>query len=282
MINLPALILEGGGFRGVYTQGVLDALLDEDIMFPYVIGVSAGISNGYSYISRQKGRNWAIAEKYYNDKRYYGYGNYLKNKSVFGLEFMFETVPNELIPFDYEALRAYNGTVLTGVTHGLSGEPRYFPHDPDDRTNRVLRATCSIPFFFPPVEIEGEDYFDGGVADPIPIKKAMEDGNQRYLIVLTQPKGFRKGASKTNVRAAKILAKHYPGTAEVMLKRHEVYNEQLAFCHQLEKEGKAVILQPKRATVVDRFERNINKLLLLYEDGYVCAKSQAAKIKSLF
>ncbi|MDO4542371.1 MAG: patatin family protein [Bacillota bacterium] len=279
---MPGLVLEGGGFRGVFTQGVLDALLDHNVMFPYVIGVSAGICNGFSYINGQRGRNWEIAEKYYNDKRYYSYGNYFKNGSVFGLKFMYETVPNELIPYDYEALKKYQGTALIGVTHGITGQPRYLTQDPDDRTNIVLQATCSIPFFFPPVEIDGEDYFDGGVADPIPIKKSVEDGNEKNLIVLTQPKGYIKTPSKTNKRGSKLLRRDYPGTAEVMTKRHQIYNQQLTYCSQLAREGKAVVLYPKRATVVGRFERNINKLRLLYEDGYVAAKTQIEEIKNLF
>ncbi len=279
---MPGLVLEGGGFRGVFTQGVLDALLDHGIMFPYVVGVSAGISNGFSYVNGQRGRNWEIAEKYYNDKRYYGYGNYLKNKSVFGLEFMFETVPNELIPYDYEALRDYQGTALIGVTHGVSGEARFFTQDPDDKTNLLLRATCSIPFFFPPVKIDGEDYFDGGVADPIPIEKSIADGNEKNLIVLTQPVGYRKTLSRTNVRGAKILKKQYPGIAKVMLERHEIYNRQLDYCGKLAKSDNTVVLYPKKATVVSRFERNVKKLRLLYEDGYVAAESNMTAIKNLF
>lgn len=279
---MPGLVLEGGGFRGVFTQGVLDALLDYDVMFPYVIGVSAGICNGFSYINGQRGRNWEIAQKYYSDKRYYSYGNYLKNKSVFGLKFMYETVPNELVPYDYEALRDYKGTALIGVTHGLTGEARYFTQDPADHTNVVLQATCSIPFFFPPVEIEGEDYFDGGVADPVPVKKSIADGNEKNLIVLTQPLGYKKTPSKTNKRGAAILKRDYPGTAQVMLKRYEIYNRQLAYCAKLESGGKAVVLRPKRATVVGRFERDINKLRTLYEDGYITAKAHIAEIKNLF
>ncbi|MEG2658820.1 MAG: patatin family protein [Clostridiales bacterium] len=282
MINLPSLVLEGGGFRGVFTQGVLDALLDYDIMFPYVIGVSAGISNGYSYVSRQRGRNWEIAAKYYNDKRYYGYGNYLKNKSVFGLEFMFETVPNELLPYDYEELANYKGQILAGLTHGVTGEPRYFSQNPTDKTNKILRATCSIPFFFPPVDIEGEEYFDGGIADPIPVKKAVSDGNKKHLIVLTQPKGYKKEATKTNEKGANFLKKNYPGTAQVMLERFENYNKHLNFCHELENKGEAIVLHPKRATVVERFERDIDKLRLLYEDGYIMCKANIEKIKEMF
>ena len=194
-MQMPSLVLEGGAFRGVFTQGVLDALLEHTIMFPYVIGVSAGIANGYSYLSGQKGRNWQIAEDYYNDKRYYGYSNLRKEKSMFGLKFMFETVPNELVPFDYEALAAYEGTALTGVTHAVTGAPYYFPQDPADRSNRNLRASCSIPVFFPPVEIDGELYYDGGLADPIPVRKAIADGNEKHLIILTQPVGYRKTLS---------------------------------------------------------------------------------------
>ena len=113
---MPSLILEGGTFRPIFSAGVMDALLDNNIIFPYCIGVSAGITNGVSYISQQRGRNLEILTKYRNDKRYLGYGNFLKCKSLFGLDFVFDEIPNKLIPFDMDTYKKYTGKFLIGVT----------------------------------------------------------------------------------------------------------------------------------------------------------------------
>lgn len=263
-----SLVLEGGGFRGIYSAGVLDALLDLNLIFPYMIGVSAGISNGYSYASGQKGRNWLIAEHYYNDKRYCSYRNLLTNRSMFGLDFMFSRVPNELLPYDYNALARYPGRILAGATHAVTGKPVYFDRRINDKDNTILRASCSIPFLFPAVKIDGEKYYDGGVADPIPVNRAIADGCKKHLIVLTQPLGYRKQPSKTNLRGAKLIRHRYPGLAKAMIHRHEIYNRQLDQCAALEAQGDAVVLRPSVDNIVPRFERDIPKLRKLFENGY--------------
>lgn len=265
---MVSLVLEGGGFRGIYSAGVLDALLDLKLVFPYMIGVSAGISNGYSYVSGQKGRNWLIAERYYNDKRYCGYRNLLTNRSMFGMDFMFSRVPNELLPYDYDALGRYPGRVLAGATHAVTGKAVYFDCREKDKDNMVLRASCSIPFLFPAVKINGEKYYDGGVADPIPVGRAIADGCKKHLIVLTQPLGYRKEPSKTNLRGAKLIHRKYPGLANALVHRHEVYNRQLAQCAALESQGDAIVLRPSADCIVARFERDVPKLRKLFENGY--------------
>ncbi len=278
---MTSLVLEGGGFRGIYSAGVLDALLDLNVTFPYVIGVSAGISNGYSYVSGQKGRNWLIAERYYNDKRYCGYRNFLTSRSMFGMDFMFNRVPNELLPYDYEALNRYPGRVLAGATHAVTGKAVYFDQQDNDKDNTILRASCSIPFIFPAVTFCGEKYYDGGVADPIPVAQAMADGCTKHLIVLTQPLGYHKEPSKTNIKGAKLLKRRYPGIADVMVHRHEIYNRQLALCAELEQKGDAIVLRPAADKVVPRFERNVPKLRALYENGYEDVMDRKSSIIAL-
>ena len=120
---MTGLVLEGGTFRGIYSAGIMDAFLEEEIEFPYVVGVSAGISNGVSYVSKQFGRNIEIMDKYRNDKRYIGVGNYKKHKSLFGLDFVYGEIPQQLIPFDYETFRQYEGKCLVGVTNAITGKP---------------------------------------------------------------------------------------------------------------------------------------------------------------
>ncbi|MNI72605.1 hypothetical protein D3C73_1285580 [compost metagenome] len=138
---MPSLILEGGTLRPIFSAGVMDALLDHDVMFPYCIGVSAGISNGVSYISRQKRRNLEIVEKYRHDNRYIGYRNFFRCRSLFGLDFVFGEIPKKLIPFDVNTYQSYDGKVLVGVTNAHTGQPEYMDGLNMDEKWSMLRAT---------------------------------------------------------------------------------------------------------------------------------------------
>ncbi|MEF2968418.1 patatin family protein [Paenibacillus sp. M1] len=277
---MPSIVLEGGTLRPIFSSGVMDALLDEDVMFPYCIGVSAGISNGISYISRQKRRNLEIMEKYRLDPRYIGYRNFLKHRSLFGLDFVFGEIPAKLIPFDTATYRQHSGRVLVGVTNARTGLPEYMDGMQADEHWTMLRATCAIPLVFPAIEIDGEKYYDGGLADPIPIRKAIADGNDKHLIVLTQPKGYRKTLSKQNVAVARLLRRKYPQLKQVLLTRHERYNETVAFCEQLEREGSAVIIRPE--VKLDSFEKDIGKLRDACRHGYELAMRRMEEIRELF
>lgn len=277
---MPSLILEGGTLRPIFSAGVMDALLDNNITFPYCIGVSAGITNGVSYISKQKGRNLEVVTKYRNDNRYLSYRNFLRCKSIFGLDFVFDEIPNNLIPFDMDTYRKYPGKVLVGVTNAHTGKTEYLNgKDLDDKAT-MLRATCAIPLLFPVIKINGKEYYDGGLCDPIPIKKAIADGNTKHLIVLTQPKGYKKELSKKNILVAKLLNKKYPNLKTPLLNRHNHYNETVKFCEQLENEGKVLILRPEYN--LDSFEKDINKLKSSYDHGYNLTINHLYEIKKLF
>ena len=277
---MPSLILEGGTLRPIFSAGVMDALLDNNITFPYCIGVSAGITNGVSYISKQKGRNLEVVTKYRNDNRYLSYRNFLRCKSIFGLDFVFDEIPNNLIPFDMDTYRKYPGKVLVGVTNAHTGKTEYLNgKDLDDKAT-MLRATCAIPLLFPVIKINGKEYYDGGLCDPIPIKKAIADGNTKHLIVLTQPKVYKKELSKKNILVAKLLNKKYPNLKTPLLNRHNHYNETVKFCEQLESEGKVLILRPEYN--LDSFEKDINKLKSSYEHGYNLTINHLSEIKKLF
>ena len=277
---MTILILEGGTLRPIFSAGVMDALLDNNITFPYCIGVSAGITNGVSYISKQKGRNLEVVTKYRNDNRYLSYRNFLRCKSIFGLDFVFDEIPNNLIPFDMDTYRKYPGKVLVGVTNAHTGKTEYLNgKDLDDKAT-MLRATCAIPLLFPVIKINGKEYYDGGLCDPIPIKKAIADGNTKHLIVLTQPKGYKKELSKKNILVAKLLNKKYPNLKTPLLNRHNHYNETVKFCEQLENEGKVLILRPEYN--LDSFEKDINKLKSSYDHGYNLTINHLSEIKKLF
>lgn len=276
---MTGLILEGGAFRGLYTDGVLDALLDNQIHFDYIIGVSAGISNGYSYASAQSGRNVEIIRKYVRDKRYFGLSNLAKCRSIFGLDFVFGEIPRTLIPFDHQAFRAFPGTILAGVTNADTGKIEYFHPETDDPDFILLRATCAIPLFFPVIRYRGGRYFDGGLADPIPIRKAIRDGCAKNLVVLTQPEGYQKAPSAWTPRLVRLK---YPALSPVLAQRHSNYNETVRFCEQQQCAGAAVLLRPAASVVVSRFERDLTKLDALYDAGYRDTLARLDEIRALF
>lgn len=279
---MPSLILEGGTLRPIFSAGVMDALLDNDIMFPYCIGVSAGISNGISYLSKQKKRNIEIIETYRNDKRYLGFRNYFKCKSLFGLDFVFDEIPNKLIPFDMDTFNTYKGTVLVGVTNAVTGKTEYLDGHNLDAACSILRATCAIPMVFPPIKINDSYYYDGGICDPIPIRKAIEDGNEKHLIILTRPKEYRKKLGKGNIIASKLLNKKFANLKQPLLTRHNIYNETVKFCEKLETEGKAIVIRPNNDQAINSFEKDVDKLRLAYENGYNMAIEKLDEIKKLF
>ncbi|MGL4741432.1 MAG: patatin-like phospholipase family protein [Sarcina sp.] len=279
---MPSLILEGGTFRPIFSAGVMDALLDNDIMFPYCIGVSAGITNCFSYISRQKGRNLDILERFRNDKRYLGVNNFRKCKSIFGLDFVFDELPNKLSIFDQKSFEEYEGEILVGVTNAMTGREEYLNGADLDKKCTMLRATCAIPILFPAIELNGNKYFDGGLCDPIPVLKAIEDGNEKHLILLTRPKGFRLKLKRKNIIVSKIVKKKYPNLIKPLLERHMQYNKTIEICEKLEKEGKAIILRPEEDQAIESFEKNIEKLRDGYNNGYNLAISKIEEIKKLF
>lgn len=279
---MPALILEGGTFRPIFSSGVMDALIDANVMFPYVIGVSAGITDGFSYVSRQTKRNYDILMNHRHDKKYVGMRNYLTDRSLFGLKYAYETIPNEIYPFDWETFLNNPTEIKVGVTNVKTGQCEYLDGKQLDKHCTMLKATCAIPFAFPVIHLNGQDYYDGGICDPIPVRKAMEDGHHKMLIVLTRPKSYRKTLSRANVIASRLLKKKYPLLVEPLLTRHDSYNETVRYCEELEKQGKAIILRPTKEIQIDSFEKDLKKIDAIYQYGYQETMKRIDEIKQLF
>ncbi len=278
---MSALVLEGGTFRPIFSAGVMDALLDYDVHFPYVIGVSAGITDGISYVSKQKKRNYNVLVNLRHDKRYIGMRNFISDKSLFGLQFAYEDMPRDIYPFDWETYRNSRTEVRVGVTNVETGESEYLDGKELEERFMMLRATCALPFVFPVINLNGKGYYDGGICDPIPVKEAMADGHDKLLIVLTRPKGYVKKLSTANKIAAKSLKRKYPKLVEPLLTRHNKYNETVKFCEQLEKEGKAVLLRPTEEIQIESFEKDIEKIKRIYHFGYNLAVERMDEIKDL-
>ena len=271
------LVLEGGSVRGLYTVGVLDCLLDHRLYFPYVIGVSAGAGNGVSYVTRQRGRSYRVDTAYLKDKRYLSFSNYRKTKSVFGMGFIFDEIPNRLDPLDYQALRNSDCEFLVGVTDAETGLPVYFGKEKLDNQCTVLSASSSMPVFSPPVFFEGRAYLDGGTTDPIPVKKALADGCERLVVVLTRDRTFIKPPEKGRLIYRRVLKK-YPNMIRALDERHIVYNETLDFLRVLEQEGTAIVIAPKKPLPVGRFERNLEHLNTAYQMGMQDASKNLEQI----
>ena len=264
------IVFEGGAFRTIFSCGVMDALVENDIMPDYMIGVSAAAAYGVSMASKQPRRNLDVLMKYRNDKRYLGLSNMIDkdNKSIYGLEFSYETIPNELNLFDYDAFKQYKGDFYCVVTNLLTGQPEYMKYTGDDRTNTVLKATCALPMLFPPIIINDVPYMDGGLSDSIPYLKAIEDGCDRIIVVLTRQSGYTKTTSRSTKAIAYSYRNQYPKLTETMLTRASRYNESLKGLDQYVKEGRIITIQPITSKGFSRLEKDKNKILSMYNDGY--------------
>ena len=263
------IVLEGGAIRTIFSTGVCDALLTRGLMTDYVIGVSAGIAYGVSYVSKQSRRNLDIMVRYINDKRYMGWENLLRrgNHAYFGLDFVFETLPKQLVPFDYDTFAAYPGEVEAVVTNMDTGRPEYFPVERGDDRLKLLQATCALPFLFPVYTIQGRPYMDGGASDAIPFERAFAKGCDRLIIVLTRERGYVRRPEK--LQHLIDLAYHkYPGFCEAMRHRADTYNKVRGQLFQLEREGKVLLFAPKSTVGFHRTERDIDKIKALWQDGY--------------
>lgn len=270
MTGRIGLVLEGGGMRGVYTGGVLEAFMERGLYFPYVIGVSAGACNAVSYLARQHGRNRRVTIDYVTHPDYIGIRSWLRTGSMFGMDFIFDRIPDELDPLDYEALFAMRETLVIATTDPETGEARYFDNAAWLRDKAafkaVIRASSSLPFVSKPVAVHGRLQFDGGVADPIPVARALADGCDRVIVVLTKDASYRIKPFKRE-RLARWMYPRYPRLIEAMGRRERVYNDSMALVRQLEREGRAFVLQPSEAIPASRMEKKKPLLERLYEVG---------------
>ncbi|MCL2137100.1 MAG: patatin family protein [Coriobacteriia bacterium] len=272
-----ALVLEGGGTRGFFSAGVLDAFIEARIMFPYIVGVSAGAANALSYISGQQGRSRIIAEKYVRLPKYLGLGNLLSQGSLFGFDFIFKTIPEEYLFWDKDVFDETPTDFFTGATDLSTGRTHWFGKDQVRPGFEVVRASCSIPFVSKRAEVLGMTLLDGGVSTPIPIEKSLSDGNRFHVIVLTRNAGYRKPALRSKL-LLQAYYHRYPEFMNTMLRRHDEYNRQVDLCERLAAEGKAVIIRPQSITDMKSTSRDIPQILRLYDEGY----SEGVKALSSF
>lgn len=269
MRERTALILEGGGLRGNYTAGVLRFLMEREIFLPYVIGVSIGACNGSNYVSRQIERSRIVNTRFVRDPRFLSYRRLLAGGELFGMGFIFDTIPNELVPFDYEAFEKSPQRFVATATDCETGAAVYFEKSALDRPGlmKVLQAGCSLPLIQRPVHFDGRALMDGGLADPLPLGQSMADGNRRHLVVLTRPRGYRKNAS-TLTGLLRLRYPRYRGLHRVFRLRHVRYNRTLEAIDRLEQAGAVFTIRPAAALGAHRAERDQSKLFDIFDQGY--------------
>ena len=266
-----ALVLEGGGMRGIFTCGVLDYLMDNKISFPYSVGVSAGACNGLSYMSHQRGRgkysNIDLLAKY----KYIGIRPLLKRRGLIDQQLLFHRFPDRILPYNYKAYAENPGRFEMVTTDCVSGKPCYWEEKYDEkRIIDIVKASSSLPYACPIIYVDGKPMLDGGIVDSIPLQRAFDLGYENCVVVLTRNKGYRK--SEKEVIVPHFIYKEYPRLRVALRNRNKVYNEQLELVERLEDEGKIKVIRPLKPIVVDRMETNVRKLTDLYEEGYDCAK----------
>ena len=276
------LVLEGGALRTIFSSGVCDAMLEAGLTCDYLVGVSAGVTYGTSFISRQPRYNLEVVTTYAGDRRYMGFHNLLdrKNQSYFGLKFAYETIPRELVPFDYDTFEQFPGVVEAVVTNMNTGRAEYLPLAGRGEEHTILlQATCALPLMFPIYHINGIPYMDGGVSDSIPYQRAFDQGCERVVVVLTKTRSYmRKPESLMPLIRKKY--KDYPYFCKAMEQRAEQYNQCRKELFRLEEQGKILVIAPEDTMGVSRTERNTEKLRLLWGQGYQMAADRMDEIKS--
>ena len=269
-IKKATLVLEGGATRGIFTSGALDYLMERDLYFSDVIGVSAGSCNAVDYVSRQPGRTKdCMIPTDKEGKYYYGIRDFVKEKSLMNMDLIFDKYPKELLPFDFETY--FNSEINCQIvtTNCLTGKAEYMTEDSDnDRLMKLCRASSSMPLLTPIVNIDNVPYLDGGLADSVPIRRAQQMENEKIVVILTKNQGYRKSVlSPTMQRVYKRAYKSYPNLIRTIFRRSFEYNKTMNYLDQLEKRGEIFILRPQ-VKPVSRLERNKETLHAFYEHGY--------------
>ena len=271
-MNKSALVLEGGGMRGAYTAGVLDYLMEKGVSFDSIYGVSAGALTGANFKAGQVGRGLRTFAAYLHDERYAGPQHLLKTGDWFNIDFSYNKIPNELDPADYDTFNASPVNFYSVVSNVETGKAEYIRITDLKQQMDLVRASATLPLLSNIVEYKGKKYLDGGSCDSIPLKKSMADGHNKNLVVLTQHRGFTKKPS-ANRYACRLMYKKYPNYVKAMDNRHNMYNRQLKLVYEMEKQGKAFVIQPVAKVEVSRLEKNPARLVELYHQGKMDAAS---------
>ncbi|UEA62306.1 patatin family protein [Hoylesella buccalis] len=262
------LVLEGGGMRGVFTSGVLDAFMKHGVYFRHVVAVSAGACNGMSYISRQPRRARLSNIDFLTQYGYIGWRHLLRQGCIFDQELLYDKFPNEYIPFDFDSFFQRSATFEMVTTNCLTGQAEYLTESNDrQRSLDIVRASSSLPYVSKIVRVDGIPMLDGGIVDSIPVMRAIETGHPQNVVILTRNKGYR--SKERDRKIPPFVYKKYPRLRVALSRRVAAYNEQLELVERLEELGKVVCIRPQRPMEVGRMEKDIGRLERLYQEGFM-------------
>lgn len=268
------LVLEGGGMRGVFTSGVLDAFMKHNLYFKYIVAVSAGACNGMSYVSRQPRRARVSNIDYLARYRYIGLRHLVTQGCIFDQELLYDKFPNELLPFDFDEYFRHAQSFEMVTTNCLTGQAMYLSEAHDrQRSLDIVKASSSLPFVSKIVNVDGLPMLDGGIVDSIPIHRAIETGHEHNVVILTRNKGWRDTGKDRKVPA--FIYKNYPRLRVALSHRLKVYNAQMDLIDRLEAEGRITCIRPLRPMEVGRIENDVMKLERLYEEGFALGEQFA-------
>ena len=276
---MKGLVLEGGAMRGIFSCGVMDVLMENGIKFDAAAGISAGAVFGCNYKSKQIGRAVRYNKKYGKDKRYCSIKSLLTTGDLYGAEFCYNTLPNELDIFDRVTFSQNPMRFYIGATNVETGKIEYHKCTNGGKEDLLwMRASASMPVVSKPVEINGKKYLDGGITDPIPYRIMEQLGYDRMVVILTQPKDYKKKKSAALPLMQLFLGK-YPKTVHAMKRRHLIYNAQTEEIKRLEKEGKILVIRPEKPLGIKRTEGDPVKLEKVYQLGRTAGTKQLKRIK---
>ncbi len=264
----------GGGTRGIYGAGVLDGCLDLGIHFDGMYAVSAGSANAVSYMAGQRGRNYRFYTSYFSRAQTMGPRTALHTRNLLDLDYIYCAISAQdgEDPLDYDTFQANPARLEVVTTDARSGKSVYFHKDDISLDHyECLCASSTLPLVNRPYIYKGRAYFDGGVSDPIPLHRALEDGCDRVVVILTRSKNL-PGVSRYQRSQARLLRRRYPGTADAILNRCRLYDEALALARSLEESGKVLILSPEELPLMRTLTRNRESLDLLYQAGLDAAQ----------
>ena len=273
------LILEGGAMRGLFTAGVIDVMMENEVEFDGAVGVSAGAAFGCNYKTKQIGRVIRYNTKFCKDKRYGGFRCFLRTGDLYSADFAYGEVPLKHDPFDFEAFHANPMEFYVVCTDIEKGEAVYHRYEGwEDHGFDWIRASASMPLVSRNVEIDGMKLLDGGMADSIPLKYFESIGYDRNVVILTQPEGYIKEKNSA-LPLIRMKYRKYPKLVELMTHRHEVYNQQVAYTEEKEKQGEVLVIRPKESLSISRTEKDPEVMRAVYKLGRAAAEERISEIK---
>jgi len=271
------LVLEGGAMRGLYTAGILDIFLDNNIKVDGIVGVSAGVLFGSNYPSKQRGRVIRYNKKYIKDKRYMSIRSLLKTRNFVNKDFSFYELPFSLDVFDEKAFEESGIDFYATVTNVETGKAEYIKVSNVLEQMEVLRATSALPYMSEMIELENGKYLDGGLSDSIPVEKCKELGYAKIIVVLTRAKEYRK--KKSNGILARIVYRKYPNLVKAINTRYKNYNDCIEKIIDMENKKEIFVIRPSRTVKIKRMEKDINKLQEMYDLGIEDGKNIMNELK---